>query len=116
VLISEITGKRKLKIKQQEIFLYKRLKREQSTMLTAIKEIAHIKDHKLTMQIPEDFHYEKVEVLILPFIDSPKKQLGKNNLLKKFRELQKEADKFHCDIDPQVDIARLTEDINDAVL
>jgi len=85
-------------------------------MITAIKEITHIKDHKLTMQIPDDFHYEKVEVLIVPLLDPPKKQLKKNNLLKKFQELQKEADKFHCNIDPKIDIVRLTEDINDAVL
>ena len=36
-------------------------------MLTAIKEIIHIKNHQLTMHIPDDFNYEKVEVLILPF-------------------------------------------------
>jgi hypothetical protein len=36
-------------------------------MLTAIKEITHIKNHQLTMHIPDDFKYEKVEVLIIPF-------------------------------------------------
>jgi len=36
-------------------------------MLTAIKEITYIKNHKLTVHIPDEFRYEKVEVLILPF-------------------------------------------------
>ena len=36
-------------------------------MLTAIKEIKRIKNHKLTVSIPDDFGYDKVEVLILPF-------------------------------------------------
>ena len=71
-------------------------------MLTAIKEIAHIKNHKLTMQIPEDFNYEKVEVLILPFEEhvntSPAES---NNILmdEVFRDARQTVIPSHINVD-----------------
>ena len=34
--------------------------------MEAIKRTADVKDHKLTVCLPEDFEYSRVEVIILP--------------------------------------------------
>ena len=85
-------------------------------MLTAIKEITRIKNHQLTLNIPDDFNYEKVEVLILPFQEAEEVPYTKNDLLRRFQKLQMEVDKVSLDIPPTIDIISLTEDMNDATL
>jgi hypothetical protein len=34
--------------------------------MTAIREFLKVKDHKLQIDLPEDFDYENVEVVIMP--------------------------------------------------
>ena len=85
-------------------------------MLTAIKEIKRIKNHKLTVTIPDDFGYDKVEVLIFPCLETEDNTTEKGKVLQQFQDLQKEVEKFDIDISPTVNIVNLTEDMNNAVL
>jgi len=81
-------------------------------MLTAIKEITHIKDHQLTMHIPDDFHYEKVEVLILPFEESVQDMPHVTNKLfmdKVFKDAKNTI------IAPSINIDNLMQDMNNAL-
>jgi hypothetical protein len=34
--------------------------------MTAIREFATVKDHQLHIELPEDFDYEEVEVIVMP--------------------------------------------------
>ena len=71
-------------------------------MLTAIKEIAHIKNHKLTMQIPEEFNYKKVEVLILPFeepVHPPPTESNKNLMDEVFKDARQTVISTHINVD-----------------
>ena len=37
--------------------------------MTAIREFIKVKDHKITIDLPKDFNYKEVEVVILPKVD-----------------------------------------------
>jgi hypothetical protein len=38
--------------------------------MTAIREFIKVENHKLEINLPEDFDYEEVEVIIMPKLDS----------------------------------------------
>ena len=82
-------------------------------MLTAIKEITHIKNHKLTMNLPNDFNYEKVEVLILPFHE-PTQNISTNMddkalMDKVFKDARRTI------IPPQVNVDGIMMEMNNAL-
>ena len=42
--------------------------------MNAIRDIIDVKDKKITIDLPEDFHTNKVEVIVLPYTDDEAKQ------------------------------------------
>lgn len=56
--------------------------------MVAIREFMKVKDHKLEITLPKDFHYEDVEVVILPtqerdwdyWSDDEIKEFGKHTI------------------------------------
>ena len=78
-------------------------------MLTAIKEITYIRNHQLTIHIPEEFQYKKVEVLILPY-ETSNASLENNSLMDKvFKDAQ------NTTIPAEVNIDELMKDMNNAL-
>ncbi len=46
--------------------------------MKTIKNIVNVKDHKITVELPKDFNFEQVEVIILPC--TKEKKINSNKL------------------------------------
>ena len=59
-----------------------------------IREIKKIEDNTITIELPENYKYKEVEILILPFEDSEKSESSKRRPFESLKEISLDTRTF----------------------
>lgn len=82
--------------------------------MQAIREIRQADSDTVTVRIPEEFREKKIEIIVLPYIDSVPENRRAERLMK-FDQLVENAKKRNFKIDKAIDVDALMNEMNNGL-